>query len=262
MTELIAPNHTRRKLGDGQTVLGTMVAEIRQPTMMQALANAGFDFAIIDNEHGPFNIESIAELCRAARHVGVTPIVRVPDLLYPFLCQPLDAGAQGLMLPRITSAAQVHQAVQMTKYPPMGARGCALNRGHTDFGPRPLVDFMAAANVETQLIIQIETASAVDQVEDIVAIPGVEVAFIGPNDLSISLGVPGQSDSPVLLGAIERVIAACQRHNVTPAIQVADAAAGAYWKDKGMQMISVNSEMGLLIGAGRSVTSALRDERG
>ena len=121
MTEaIIASTRVKHALREGKLVLGTMVAEIRQAAIMQLLANAGFDFCIIDNEHGPFNIETIADLSRAARYYGVTPIVRVPDLAYPYLAQSLDVGAQAVMLPRVTNVEQVRQAAQIIKYPPVG----------------------------------------------------------------------------------------------------------------------------------------------
>ena len=106
---IIIANRAKKALRDGQSVIGIMVVEIRQASIMQLLANAGFDFVIVDNEHGPFSIESIADLCRSARQVGLTPIVRVPDWTYPDLAQPLDAGAQGVMIPRITNAQQVRE---------------------------------------------------------------------------------------------------------------------------------------------------------
>ena len=128
---IIEHNRMKQALQNGQSVVGTMVVEIRQPAVMQLLANAGFDFVIIDNEHGPFNIETIAELSRAAIYAGLTPIVRIPDLAYPYVAQPLDSGAQGIMQPRVYDAAQVRQAVEMMKYPPLGRRGSALSRGYT-----------------------------------------------------------------------------------------------------------------------------------
>ncbi|MBX3012332.1 MAG: hypothetical protein KF832_12530 [Caldilineaceae bacterium] len=259
MTEsIIATTQAKRALREGKVVLGTMVAEMRQPSVMQLLANADFDFCIIDNEHGPFNIETIADLSRAGRYYGVTPIVRVPELTYTYLAQSLDVGAQGVMIPRITSVEQVQQAVQIIKYPPVGARGCALNRGHTNFLAGSVADVMARANEETLLVIQIETKEALEQVEEIVAVPGVDVAFIGPNDLSIALGVHGQTTSPTMVAAMERVVAACQKHHVAAAIQLADVSLATQWIQKGIQMVSYSAETSLLISAGLAATSALR----
>jgi len=258
LESIIAPTRVKHALREGKVVLGTMVAEIRQAAIMQLLANAGFDFCIIDNEHGPFNIETIADLSRAARLYGITPIVRVPDLAYPYLAQALDVGAQGVMLPRVTTVEQVRQAAQIIKYPPVGARGCALNRAHTNFLGGSVIDIMARANEETMLVIQIETKEALEQVEEIVAVPGVDVAFIGPNDLSIALGVHGQTTSPTMVAAIERVVTACQKQNVTAAIQLADVQLATEWIQKGIHMVSYSAETGLLMSAGLAATSVLR----
>lgn len=254
---IIASNRLKQALQNGQSLVGTMLSELRQPSVMQLLANAGFDFVIIDNEHGPFNIETIADLSRTAKHLGLTPMVRVPDLAYPYLAQSLDSGAQGVMIPRIFDAQQVREAVQMMKYPPLGRRGCALSRGHTNFKAGPLVETMESANEETLLMIQIETQAAVDNIEEIVTTPGVDVTLVGPTDLSIALGVPGQLDSPKLHAAIEKMIDACQRHNVFPAIHINDLQWAVHWAKKGMRLISSASEAGLLVRGGLEVTSTI-----
>lgn len=257
-TSLIAPNLMKQAIKDGKNPIGTMIAEIRQPAVVQLLANAGFDFVIIDNEHGGFNIETIADLSRTAKYVGVTPLVRIPEVAYPYIAQVLDAGAQGIMLPRITEAAQVEEAVQCMKYPPLGRRGLALSRGHTNFRSGSMPEAIERTNEETLLIVQIETRQAIDAIDAILSVPGVDVALVGPADLSISLGVPGQMEAPVLKEAIETVIAACQRHGVAPAIHMNDLALATYWAKNGMQILSSNAETGLMMKAGREVTGALR----
>jgi 2-keto-3-deoxy-L-rhamnonate aldolase RhmA len=255
---LIAPNRTKRALAEGRAVLGTMVAEIRQPAIMQLLVNGGFDFAIIDNEHGPFNIETIADLSRTAVALGITPIVRVPDIAYPYIAQALDAGAQGIMAPRIYTAAQTKQVVDTVKYPPVGQRGSAMNRGQTTFRGGNVIEMMEEANQESLVIIQVETAAALESIDEIVSVPGVDVAFIGPNDLSIALGVPGQTTSSVLVDAIERVMDACVRHGVTAAIQMNDMKLALHWAEQGFRMMSYSAETGLLISAALTATASLR----
>ena len=255
---IIPTNLMKQALHNGQPVIGTMVAEFRQPAVMQLLKNAGFQAVIIDNEHGPFSIETIADLSRTARYIGLTPIVRVPDLAYPYLAQSLDAGAQGIMLPRVYSPEQVQQAVEIMKYPPLGRRGCALSRGQMDFKSGSLADTMATANDESLLIVQIETKEAVTNIEAIVTIPGVDVALIGPTDLSISLGIPGELTSPLLHAAIETTLAACQRSDVFPAIHINDLDQAVYWAKKGMRFVSSSAEVGLLVRGGLEVTSTIR----
>lgn len=255
---IIQSNRLKARLAQGQLAVGTMVAELRQVSVMQALANAGFDWAIIDNEHGVFTNESIADLSRAARLVGVTPIVRVPTLSYEQIAQPLDGGAQGVMLPRVTSADEVRAAIGVVKYPPQGRRGSALGRGHTDFKAGDVGQMMADANRESFVIVQIETEEAVANLDRILAVPGVDAALIGPNDLAIALGVTGKMRDPVLTAAIEKTIAACTKHGVYPAIHTNDTALTAEWAKKGMKLVSISSEMGFLQRAGKEAVDQIR----
>lgn len=259
---IIAPNRVKRALQAGQSVVGTMVVEFRQPSVTQLLVNAGFDFIIIDNEHGIFSIESVAGLSQAARQVGLTPLVRVTDLTYAYLAQSLDGGAQGIMLPRVTSMEQVREAVQIMKYPPEGIRGCALSRGHTDFKSGPVAEAIKAENEETMLIVQVETRQALDEIEAIATVPGVDVALIGPTDLSISLGVPGEINHAAVQTAIKKMIEVCQQHGVVPAIHLNTLELAVYWIQQGMRLISFSSETGLMVNAGRDVVSTLNQALG
>lgn len=258
-TSLPVPaNRLRSLLGEGRTAVGAMLVELRQPSVMTLLAQGGLDFVIIDNEHGPFSVETIADLSRAGRDAGITPIVRIPELTYAQVTQSLDGGAQGIMLPRVTGAEQVETCLQYMKYPPLGRRGAVLARGHTGFRGGPLAETLAAMNRETFLIVQIETAEAVERLDGILGVPGVDAALVGPTDLSVALGVPGRMEDPVLTAAIERVMGACQRHGVIAAIHTNDVAMTGHWARRGMRLVSINSEAGLLMAGVRSAVTAIR----
>jgi 2-dehydro-3-deoxyglucarate aldolase/4-hydroxy-2-oxoheptanedioate aldolase len=259
---LIPINRIKHALRDGQAVIGTMIVEFRQPSVVQLLANAGFEFFIIDNEHGPFTIETIADLTRAAVYMGLTPLVRVPELTYAHIAQSLDAGAQGIMAPRISTAAQVREVLQMMKYPPEGRRGNALSRGYTQFKSGPVAEVMAQVNEETLLIVQVEMREAVENIDEIVSTPGVDVALIGPNDLSIALGVPGQQNHATVQAAIQKTMAACQRHGVAPGIHMNDLSLAVHWARQGMRLVSSNAEIGLLVKAGQEVTKSIGEALG
>jgi 2-keto-3-deoxy-L-rhamnonate aldolase RhmA len=262
VTSSIVPrNPLRSKLADGGLAVGTMLVEVRQPSIMRILANGGFDFVLIDNEHGPFTVETIADLSRAARDAGVTPIVRVPELGYAHVAQALDGGAQGIMLPRVTEAEQVTTCLRWMKYAPVGRRGAVLARGHTAFRAGPLAETLAALNQESFLIVQIETAEALEQLDAILPIPGVDAALVGPTDLSLALGVGGQMQHPLLVEAIERVLAACRRHGVVPAIHTNDVAMTAEWARRGMRLVSINSEVGLLTAGAAQAVGTIRGRR-
>jgi len=259
---IIPPNNAKRALREGKSLVGLMVIEIRQPSVMQMLANAGYDFVIIDNEHGAFNIETISDLSRNARKVGLTPIVRVPEWSYAHITQPLDSGAQGIMTPRITEAQQVREILQIMKYPPVGRRGSVVARGHTDLKSGPVLDAMKVANEESMLVVQIETRQAVEKMDEILSVPGVDVALVGPTDLSVSLGITGEMKNPKLVAAIESTIEACKRHNVIPAIHMNDLELAAHWGSKGMRMVSCNSEVGMMVQAGSAAVAAIRKALG
>jgi 2-keto-3-deoxy-L-rhamnonate aldolase RhmA len=235
-----------------------MLVEVRQASVMQMFANAGLDFVLIDNEHGGFNIETISDLSRFARKVGLTPIVRIPEWSYAHITQPLDQGAQGLMVPRITEAGQVREILQMMKYPPLGRRGSVVARGHTDLKSGPVSDAMKVANEESFLVVQIETKQALENIDSILSVPGVDAALVGPTDLSVSLGIAGKMTDPVLVAAIEKTMEACLRHKVYSAIHMNDLELAAQWGKKGMRMVSFNSEVGLLAQAACQAVTTIR----
>jgi 2-dehydro-3-deoxyglucarate aldolase/4-hydroxy-2-oxoheptanedioate aldolase len=254
---LVPQNRLKRLLREGKSAIGTMLVEIRQPSVMQMLANAGLDFVIIDNEHGGFTIETISDLSRTARQLGVTPVVRVPEWSYAHITQPLDSGAQAIMAPRITDANQVREILQMIKYPPVGRRGSVVARGHTDLKAGSVVDVMKDGNEESMLIVQIETKEALGSMDEILAVPGVDAALVGPTDLSVALGVAGKMTDPVLVSAIISVIEACRKANVVPAIQMNDLTLATHWASKGMRLISYSSEVGMLTQAATGAVTSI-----
>lgn len=256
----VPPCGLRQVLAEGRLAVGTMIVETRQASLVTMLRQAGLDFVILDCEHGPFSMETVADLSRAARDAGLTPIVRPPEPSYAWITQPLDAGAQGIMLPRVTERAQVEQVLAFMKYPPRGRRGSVLARGHTGFSGGPLLPTLEAMNRETFLIVQVETREAVERLDEILAVPGVDAALVGPTDLSVALGVGGQLEHPTLVAAIERTMAACDRHGVVPAIHTNEVALTAGWARKGMRLVSIASEAGLLLAATRSAVTAIRGE--
>ena len=258
MTSAVLPSNLRTRLESGQRAVGTMVAEFRQPSVMQLLANAGFDFAIIDAEHGAFGPETVADLARAGVAYGVTPIVRVPEGSYVPIAQALDAGAQGVMVPRVVSVAEAADIAAVATYPPEGRRGSAMGRGHTGFRGGDVVALMAAMNAMRLVVIQIETVPALEACEAIAAVPGVDVLFVGPNDLSIALGVPGQVEHPLVAAGIDRVAAACRAAGKWSAVQMNTVEQAARWAPR-VDIMSHAAETGLLQAAGAAAVRAIRD---
>ncbi len=234
-----------------------MVAELRQPSVMQLLANAGFDFVIIDGEHGPFGPETVADLARAAVACGVTPIVRVPAGDYVPIAQALDAGAQGVMVPRIVGVDDAADAASIATYPPDGRRGSAMARGHTAFRGGDVAAAMATMNAERIVMIQIETLSSLEVCEQIAALPGVDVLFVGPNDLSIAMGVAGQITHSLVEDAIDRVAAACRAAGIWSAVQMNTVEGAVRWAPH-VDLVSHSAEIGMLQAAATSAVAAVR----
>jgi 4-hydroxy-2-oxoheptanedioate aldolase len=181
---------------------------------LEVLGQLGFDFAVIDAEHCQYDFHQIEDFIRAAEYRGLLPIVRTVDCSRNYILKTLDLGAMGLFLPFIKTADEVRQAIGYAKYPPVGERG--LGHGHkVAYGRDPIVltgrteDYLEWANENTLMIPQCETVQAVENIEEILAVEGVAGIFIGPYDLSISMGIPTQFNNPRFIDTVEHVRAAC-----------------------------------------------------
>ena len=232
-----------------------MLVHTRQPVVMNILGQAGYDFVIIDNEHGVFTMRRSPISLWPRATPRSPPMVRITDGTYTQVAQALDGGVQGIMLPRVYTVDQVEKVANIMKYPPVGARGCATGRANNDFQRADVGEFMEGMNRESMLIVQVETIEILRCLDEVAAIPAVDVLFVGPNDLSIAFGVPGQVKDNRVTDACEKVIETCVNHGKTPALQVNAAEDLAGWCDRGMQMLSGGSEMGFL-GAGARLFSA------
>jgi 2-keto-3-deoxy-L-rhamnonate aldolase RhmA len=240
------PNALRKKLKGGQPVYGTMIQAVRLPALGQIMALAGCDFLFFDMEHGPFSIETIADMVQMTRLAGVVPLVRVPNDEYHLMVRPLDAGAQGIMIPRVETKAQVEHIVECTMYPPLGDRGCSVNKGHNDFAGQEMWEFTETANRENMIILQIERARAVEDIDELLSVPGVGGAILGPNDLALSLGVRDKDQLGALEAPIQRVLDAALRHKVPCGIHIANLDWLAEWQRRGMQLICYSTDLAFL----------------
>jgi 4-hydroxy-2-oxoheptanedioate aldolase len=226
------------------------------PTSLTAeiLAKGGFDWVLVDMQHGCMDYQTAVEMIRAIDLAGITPIVRVPWNEPGIVGRMLDAGAMGIVAPMINSVAEAQQLVDACRYPPIGKRSL----GPVRVGARDGMGYVPSANNRISVIPMIETVEALAAVEDIAAVPGVDALFVGPFDLSFSLGLPpGDNDgTPVFDAAIARVNAAARARGIATAV-LSTAALAPLRASQGFRMISVVTDsVALAVAAHASVTAA------
>jgi 2-keto-3-deoxy-L-rhamnonate aldolase RhmA len=255
----VKDNRLRKALNEGNVVIGTMLQEVRTPAIPILLANLGYDFIFIDMEHGAHNMETVADLIKVTRLTGMVPLVRVPELQYHFIARCLDAGAQGIMIPRVETREQVEAIVSFSKYPPVGERGCSINKGHNDYQSEALIPFMEKANRENIVILQIERKKAMENLNDLLSVPGVDAAVLGPNDLAASYGVPNDLDSPLMTELFQKVVDTGKKYGVHTGMHIANLVKLKEWMAKGMHIIAYNTDLGFLKSSASAGLSDLRE---
>ena len=251
-------NPVKQALKEGKLQAGCSFGQLRSPDVSRILAAAGFDWTYIDSEHGPFDLELQADLCRAAVTAGLMPIVRVADLQYSLVARALDNGAQGIIFPRVEDPALLARAISWTKFPPVGIRGFGLGPSHMDYEKVTIPQIIEHQNSNTLVVLQIETKLAVERREELLSVPGIDAIMIGPADLSISLGVPGQFDHPKMIETIERVRDTCLKLGVAPGIHLRALPLAKFWKERGMKFLSCGAETGFMLEGASGVAAALK----
>ena len=226
-----------QKLRENQRIVGTMVRMVRNPAVAQIAKAAGLDFIMFDMEHGPYSIETVSDIAKVARSSGIGIFARVPELAKGYVSRLMDAGVQGIMVPMVSNPEEAQKLVDWSRYAPVGKRGLGSNGELTDFAGMgsDALSFMADQNRKTLAIAQIETAEAIEKIDAIAAVEGIDVLLIGPNDLAISLGVPGETMGDVTQAAIGKVADAAEKHGKVFAIHAGDGMLEKW--DSRMQMV-------------------------
>jgi 2-keto-3-deoxy-L-rhamnonate aldolase RhmA len=251
-------NTVKAKLAAGGTCLGAFMFEFATTGVARLAAQAGAEFAVFDMEHTGWSIETIRMLLATCGGADLTPMVRVPATEYHFIARALDTGARGIMVPMVESAEQARRIVECSKYPPVGRRGAAFGVAHDDYTTGDVLDKIAAANRETLLIAQIETAAGVRHVEEIAAVNGIDVLWIGHFDLSNSLGIPVQFTHPQFQDAVQKVLAACKTHGKAAGFMCSDVASGRALLAQGFRILAYSGDLWLYQNALRQGLAELR----
>jgi len=251
-------NSTREKLARGETVFGCGLQVYRSAEIPRAFAAAGFDYVFIDMEHGAFNLETVQDMIRASLDAGITPIVRVAELLYSLVARLLDAGAEGIILPRVEDRRALADALSWLRFPPLGKRGYGVNTTMTGYRAHTFAEIIEHRNRNTLAVVQFETVTAMERADELLSLPGLDVVMVGPADLSIALGIPGEFEHPLLISTVKELIEKCRRHGVVPGIQTRSVAMAKAWAERGMRFVGAGAEHGLLLEKAKESVTALR----
>jgi len=251
-------NQTRERLSKGETVFGCGLQVYRSAEIPRAFACAGFDYVFIDMEHGAYDLETVQDMIVASNAAGITPIVRVAELAYSLVARLLDAGAQGIILPRVEDPKILEEALSWMRFPPMGKRGYGVNTTMIGYENRSFPEIIEHLNRNTLSVVQFEFTVAMDRADELLSLKGFDIAMVGPADLSISLGIPGQFDNPLLISTVDKLIEKCNRHGVVPGIQTRGLAMAKMWAERGMRFVGAAAEHVLLLERAKETVSQLR----
>jgi 4-hydroxy-2-oxoheptanedioate aldolase len=247
----------KERLQAGETLIGTFVRSA-EPAVCEVLGLAGLDFIVLDGEHSPLGIRELAGLVRAADGVNIPAFVRVTENA-PFpIMQALDMGASGVQVPQVNTEDEAAALVASAKYAPAGNRGLAVSHRAARHGFGSAVDYTRKANDNTLVVCYIETREAVERVEEISAVDGIDVLFAGPWDLSQSYGMPGQTDHPIVKEALNRVVSACEKHNKVAGTIAGNVSEAQTRAQQGFRFLAYSSDLGMLGQVAQSVLSELR----
>lgn len=250
------PSTVLQKLNRGETVI-TAKACYADPELVEIVASSGFDAVWICMEHKRLNPATVVSLINACRLGGADAFIRVMPSNHTDLLYLLESGARGIMVPKVTHPDLVREVVKMMKFPPVGRRGYDGVHADCDFGRTPPADYFAQANANTFLAVQIEEPEVIPHIDEIAAIPGVDILFVGPGDMTLNLGKFGQTSDPEFQSILHQVADACRRHGKVAAIPCAPAEVSLY-QQMGYRFFNVISDFRCLVSGLKSALQTAR----
>ncbi len=228
------------------------------PASVEILGYAGFDYVVIDTEHGPNDIAAVENMIRAAETSDITPIIRVTKNDPTYILRVMDIGARGVLVPQVNSADEARSAVRSVRYHPRGDRGLAGIVRAARYGFTPLQDYIADTNDNSLVIVQAEDIKVVAALDEILAVDGVDGVLVGPADLSHSMGIPGRFDDPEFNRVVHDIVARTVKAGKLAGMFCFDAAQAKYWRDKGVRLVLVGSDTMLFAAAAGALARDLK----
>jgi len=247
----------RTRIRAGETLIGVF-SDLASPLAAELCGQAGFDWIVLDLEHGAATEADLLALLYAVETTPMAAIVRPPSAERLRVGRALDLGAAGIMLPQLGSADAVREAVAYLRYPPVGQRGVALRTRGADMGALGHADVARVVNERVVGIVQIESPGAVEGADEIAALEEVDVLFVGPADMTHSLGIPGQFQHPDYRSALERVAAACRAHGKAAGILIYDPAVVPGLHELGYTFIGIGADAALVADGAKRTLAAVR----
>ncbi|WP_077034729.1 HpcH/HpaI aldolase/citrate lyase family protein [Pelomonas sp. KK5] len=228
------------------------------PLVAEAIGCAGYDWGVIDMEHTPIDLMTLVHMLQAVAGTKMTPVVRVPWNDSVAIKRAMDAGAQTLLLPFVQDAAEAGAAASACRYPPEGTRGMAGMSRASRFGTAP--NYLTTANEGVSVIVQLETTASIEQADAIAATAGVDALFVGPGDLSATMGHVGQLTHPAVLEQTRRAIAAAKAHGKPIGTVGGTPEVCALYREMGFDFVAIASDLGLLMRSAQAALAAVRNE--
>jgi len=250
-------NLTKEKLARGETALG-LFSKMSDASLVEQAALAGFDFIIIDMEHGPASFETAQELVRAAELRGMTPIIRVSDAGHASLLRALDIGAHGVQVPQVSTRAAAEAVVRGAKFAPQGERGVCRYTRAAEYTNIEKSAHFARSNAETMVIAHIEGTEGIDNLGQILDVAGIDVIFLGPYDLSQSCGVPGQISHPSVVEKMQQAVKKAAAKGTIVGMFVEDLDAARFWSRSGVRYLAYSVDVGIYYNACRQIVENAR----
>lgn len=239
--------------------LGVMISEFGNPNIVRIFQRAGYDFLIVDNEHGYFNYTDLAAMIGIANGFNIPIIIRVPGTGREAIIKVLDMGADGILVPMVSTLEQAEEVVRYSKYTPVGSRGVSTTRAHTNYGVSDLREYMDRANREKIVCIQFENRTALENADAIARLEGIDALFIGPNDLAADLGKPGEVSSEEVLSAVDMVGELGKKLGKPTGIITGNKDLMRRCMSAGFEFFSYGSELDLLMQGARQRKAVFED---
>ncbi|MDI7259374.1 MAG: HpcH/HpaI aldolase/citrate lyase family protein [Thermodesulfobacteriota bacterium] len=249
-------NPLKETLRTGKAAIGTFV-QIGHPDVTEMLSHAGFDWLLLDGEHGPFGIETMQVMLQAMSATKTVPIIRVPWNDPVYIKRALDIGAYGLLIPLVSSKREAENVIHALRYPPVGIRGVGPRRAsryYLDFK-----EYVATVDSELLTMVQIETKEAVENISEILSVDGIDAYFVGPMDLSAALGHIGDTNHPEVAETIAKIVAAGKKAKKIGGIYAFSIDDIKNRIEQGFQLISFGSDSRLMMGSAQEALKKIKE---